>query len=121
MTSSREAYEREIAAMEAEDDDDLWDRAVRAKAKPTRTPSQVYSVRIPVDQLERLRRHAVRAGTTPSDLIRTWVLERLDASEQESRLGPPASGASARRVARASHRATLADPSAPAGNFGMSV
>jgi hypothetical protein len=49
---------------------------------PPQNPSQVYSVRIPVDRLEELRRVAARRGVPPSTLLREWVLERLDNQAQ---------------------------------------
>jgi len=45
---------------------------------PAVNPSQVYSVRIPVDRLEELRRVAESRGLAPSALLRSWVIERLD-------------------------------------------
>jgi hypothetical protein len=44
---------------------------------PPRQPSQVYSVRLPVEELESLRRLAADLNLQPSTLIREWVLERL--------------------------------------------
>src|SRR5271165_6133563 len=41
-------------------------------------PSQVYSVRIPVNRLEELRAVAAKQRLPPSALLREWVLERLD-------------------------------------------
>lgn len=46
---------------------------------PPRQPSQVYSVRIPVGQLDLLRRIAAERNEQPSVLMRRWVLERLEA------------------------------------------
>lgn len=43
---------------------------------------QVYTVRIPMDRIERLRELAAELGVPPSSLIRQWVLERLDAGGQ---------------------------------------
>lgn len=48
------------------------------RARPPKEPAQVYSLRIPVDRLEQLRRRAEARHTTPSALMRQWVLERLD-------------------------------------------
>ncbi len=45
---------------------------------PARQPSQVYSVRLPVERLDHLRRLAEEWGMQPTGLIRQWVLERLD-------------------------------------------
>ena len=50
-------------------------------------PAQVYSVRIPVRHLRQLRVAADAKGVTPSALVRTWVVERLEAeSRQPTRL-----------------------------------
>jgi hypothetical protein len=49
------------------------------RAHPPREPAQVYSLRIPVEQLEQLRSLAAARHLTPSALMRAWVLERLDA------------------------------------------
>lgn len=48
---------------------------------PPRDPAQVYSLRIPVDQLEELRELAAGKGVTPSALMRQWVLERMAAEK----------------------------------------
>jgi hypothetical protein len=49
------------------------------RARPSREPAQVYSLRIPVERLEQLRSLAADRHMTPSALMRAWVLERLDA------------------------------------------
>jgi aryl-alcohol dehydrogenase-like predicted oxidoreductase len=49
------------------------------RARPPREPTQVYSLRVPVEQLEQLRHLAAEQHLTPSALMRAWVLERLDA------------------------------------------
>ncbi len=46
---------------------------------PPRDPAQVYSLRIPVAQLEQLRELAAGRRVSPSALMRQWVLERLAA------------------------------------------
>jgi uncharacterized protein YdiU (UPF0061 family) len=46
--------------------------------RPAVDPSQVYSVRMPVNKLEQLRQLAARADMNPSSLMRQWVLERLE-------------------------------------------
>jgi hypothetical protein len=48
---------------------------------PPRDPAQVYSLRIPVGQLEELRELAAGKGVTPSALMRQWVLERMAAEK----------------------------------------
>jgi hypothetical protein len=45
------------------------------------SPSQVYSIRIPVDQLEELRRMAEHLEVAPTAMMRDWILERLEASQ----------------------------------------
>ena len=65
-------------ADEAEARRDDPPRGRRRSARPPRDPSQVYSVRIPVDRLEDLRRLAAERGAAPTGLMRQWVLERLD-------------------------------------------
>lgn len=56
---------------------------VRARGR-AKDPSQVYSVRIPVERIEQLRQLAEARQETPSGLLRRWVLERL-ALEVEGR------------------------------------
>lgn len=73
----------DMLAKEAEEaerhcDDELTTPGYR-RAQPSRQPAQVYSLRIPVGQLEQLRRLAADRHMTPSALMRSWVLERLDA------------------------------------------
>lgn len=51
------------------------------RKKPPRDPAQVYSLRIPVDQIEELRQLASDKGVTPSALMREWVLERIAAEK----------------------------------------
>ncbi len=50
----------------------------RRKTRRAKDPSQVYSVRIPVDRLEQLRRAAATRGSAPSALIRELVVAFLD-------------------------------------------
>ncbi len=66
-----------IDALDNDVDDKLSEFVTIA---PPRNPSQVYSIRIPVDKLEALRVHAERLGTKPSVLIRQWALEKLEPS-----------------------------------------
>lgn len=49
---------------------------VRAR-RQAKDPAQVYSIRVPVAQLEQLRRLAEARDETPSGLMRRWVVERL--------------------------------------------
>ncbi len=50
----------------------------------SRGASQVYTIRMPVDRLEEIRRAAHELGEQPSALMRRWVLERLDAEKSLS-------------------------------------
>jgi hypothetical protein len=68
----------EAEAAEEHRDDDVPLVRSRRRAKE---PAQVYSLRIPVEKLAELRRLAEERHLTPSALMRSWVLERL---EQES-------------------------------------
>ena len=63
-----------LARVEETDEDDGY----VAQPRPPHGAAQVYSVRIPVAALERLRRVAAATGVAPSALMRGWVLERLD-------------------------------------------
>lgn len=83
MTAASRDTEELIAAAEAaeaefEAADDITFVRTRARAKD---PSQVYSVRIPVDQIDRLRSTAEERGIGPTVLMRQWVLERLGSEE----------------------------------------
>jgi hypothetical protein len=65
----------EAEAAEEHRDDDV--PMVRSR-RPAQEPSQVYSLRIPVERLEELRQLAAARHLTPSALMRSWVLERLE-------------------------------------------
>lgn len=77
--ADKEILERIAAAVEdaeATPDEELdWTRHRR----PAKSPTAVYSVRIPVDRIEKLRRLAAERGVASTALIRTWVLAQLDA------------------------------------------
>jgi hypothetical protein len=75
----------ELLAAEAEEaerhaDEDDHGPSYRRR-HPPRDPAQVYSLRIPVAQLEELRQLAANKGVTPSALMREWVLERVAAEK----------------------------------------
>jgi len=70
--------EAELAEVEEDTEDDVW-----VPRKPARRRSMVYSVRIPVERVEELRRVAARAGLDPSAMVRQWVLERLDSEHSD--------------------------------------
>ena len=74
---AREALEAELVA-EAEDGGAASPQpGQRARRRPV-DPSQVYSVRIPIDRIEQLRRLAQERGFAPTALLRQFVIERLD-------------------------------------------
>ncbi|MGH7882639.1 MAG: hypothetical protein ACREN8_07000 [Candidatus Dormibacteraceae bacterium] len=50
-----------------------------------RDPSQVYTLRMPVALLGRLKEIADQQDMNPSTLMRHWVLERLEAEDLRSR------------------------------------
>jgi hypothetical protein len=63
---------------EAENNDDAEEaNALYRRPQPPREPSQVYSVRIPVDRLGQLRQVAEKVGVPASALVRRLVLEGL--------------------------------------------
>lgn len=66
--------------------DDSKDAGDYAKPLPSRSPAQVYSVRIPVDRLAELKTLADKYDVPPSTMIRDWVLARLDAESDPSSL-----------------------------------
>ncbi len=45
---------------------------------PSHAPSQVYSIRVPVDRLEQVRRLASERNVAPTTMLRQWVLTQLD-------------------------------------------
>jgi hypothetical protein len=76
MTKREE--EMGAAVEEAERDDAAEDERPYVRARASRTGSQVYSVRIPVEHIEALRRFAKERGLQPTTLMRKWVVERLE-------------------------------------------
>ncbi|RSD19954.1 hypothetical protein [Amycolatopsis eburnea] len=73
----RETSDRIAEAAEADPDAEVgW----VPHREPSKGPSAVYSVRIPVDRIEELRGLAAERGVQPTALIRTWVLAQLDAA-----------------------------------------
>ncbi|MGH3972579.1 MAG: hypothetical protein ACRDS9_04535 [Pseudonocardiaceae bacterium] len=78
--ADRELLDRIGAAVEdaeATPDEELeWTQ----HREPAKSPTAVYSVRIPVQRIEELRRLAADRDCQPTALIRTWVLAQLDAA-----------------------------------------
>lgn len=75
--------EKRLAEL-AEEEEALRDEPGRPlhRSRRSKDPAQVYSVRMPAHLLEQLRRAAEEMGTTPSNLIRMWVVERLKQTDQ---------------------------------------
>lgn len=72
-----ETLDKEARRAEREEASEEEGRAY-VRPRPPEGPSQVYSIRLPVDRLEELRRLAEARGEPPTTMIREWVLERLD-------------------------------------------
>jgi len=72
--------EREMAEAikRAERDEELEEERPYERPQTPKSPSQVYSLRIPVDRIEELRRAAEQRGVQPSALMRQWVMQKLD-------------------------------------------
>ena len=75
-----ELLARVAEAAEADPDADAEVNWVRHQ-RPSKNPTAVYSVRIPVDRIEQLRQLAAERDVQPTALIRTWVLAQLDAAK----------------------------------------
>jgi hypothetical protein len=61
-----------------DEDESVDEKAEYGRLAPPRQPSQVYSIRIPVNLIEELRHCAAEMGVRPSSLMRDWVVERLE-------------------------------------------
>ena len=84
MTDVSKLLAEEAAASEAAANVETPMVRNRVKAKE---PSQVYSLRIPMDRLQELRRRAEQQHVAPTVLMRRWILDRLEAeAEKGSRL-----------------------------------
>ncbi len=68
-------------ALEADAEPADADDEYVASRVPARAPAQVYSVRIPVAHIERLRTVAQARGVAPTALMRDWIVERLAAED----------------------------------------
>lgn len=68
-------------AEQAEQTRDVFTKMYRSERLPS-DPSQVYSIRIPVSRLDKIRRLATRYRMPPTSMLRQWILERLDFEEQ---------------------------------------
>ena len=59
----------------------------RAEVRVAREPKSALSVRFDADDIERLRERAGASGMGITQLVRTWVLERLDEPEPSAAVG----------------------------------
>jgi hypothetical protein len=77
MTTSdiRELLDQEGAA--AEEMAEVETHMVRNRTN-AKDPSQVYSLRLPVDRIEEVRQLAISQSLAPTALLRRWILDRLD-------------------------------------------
>lgn len=73
---SDDDLEQAAADAEATRNEPATPAAVHRSAAPV-DPGTVYSVRVPVSLIEQLRVFAETRGTTPSALMRQWIIERL--------------------------------------------
>jgi hypothetical protein len=67
-------------AEQAEQTRNEFTRMYRSERHPS-DPSQVYSIRIPVSRLDKIRRLAAQYKMPPTSMLRRWILERLDLEE----------------------------------------
>ena len=74
--------EREMIAAIADIEEDETDEPVVEIAPPDQ-PSQVYSIRMPIARVEQLRKAASTKGVAPTQLMRQWVIERLDSDRPQ--------------------------------------
>jgi hypothetical protein len=94
-SAAEDAAERARALLRADElavlDDDLDDDMPAEDVGPSdhtttssRVRSQVYSIRVPVERLEQVRRLARERGEAPTAMLRDWVLMCLDAATAAS-------------------------------------
>lgn len=75
MTDIRDLLDAEGAAAEDMPDADIPMVRNRTSAKD---PSQVYSLRLPVERIAEVRQLANEQHLAPTAMMRRWILERLD-------------------------------------------
>lgn len=71
-----ELLAEEAEASEVERDADL---VYTRHRRPAKDPAQVFSLRIPVNRLAQLRKLAEARHASVGSLLRSWILERLEA------------------------------------------
>jgi len=75
---------QEVLGAIVDESEEIDETAEFVRPKPPREAAQVYSLRIPADQLDRVRAAAERHGAAPSALMRRWVLDRLEDEERNA-------------------------------------
>jgi hypothetical protein len=84
---------RADAAAVADDDleDEIFEEVARGNEEDDgltlgsrRQKSQVYSIRVPVEQLEQVRVLAKQRGVAPTAMMREWILEKLQSEAGET-------------------------------------
>jgi hypothetical protein len=99
--------ESERIERESESPDEPRPRFVRSKRAAV-DPSQVYSIRIPVERIEDVRRLAASRHQAPTVMLRQWIIERIEA---ESEAQPPRLMPTATYARTSSSRALYVVPS----------
>jgi hypothetical protein len=80
--------QRPATDIDAFDEDDFDLAALRpADVRLGREPKSALSVRFDATDIERLRERAATAGVGITQLVRGWVLERLDEPEPSAAVG----------------------------------
>lgn len=90
LRREREDAVAALARMDAADGEPV----VRRARRQATNPSQVYTLRIPVERLGQLRDLADAMGEAPSTLMRQWVLERLELERRQASSQQPPLGSS---------------------------
>lgn len=86
VSPTAEELEQAAADAEATRNEPATRAAIRRSAGPA-DPGTVYSVRVPVSLIEQLRVFAETRGTTPSALMREWIIERLASESSGVEIG----------------------------------
>lgn len=106
-------------------DDDLDEvashRKTGAAGVRARSPSQVYSIRVPVERLEQVRSLASSRGLAPTAMMRQWVLARLDDELGEEPVGSSVRGTRHMAAAQATPRRPRRDAAADRLEAAVSV
>ena len=80
-TFESEAEERRFWERNDSSDDVDWSRAERVRLPDLRPSTTSISVRLPISLLERIKIAAHKRDIPYQSLIKTWLAEKLDATE----------------------------------------